>query len=192
MRHFRRGGAGRSGGWCQTRQCLGSGRHSWEEAGRADADLIPGGRRVAASAPVTTACVPVSGRKPARWQVASAAWALRRALPRVFRRPSAQASVSGRALGPAAPVRRAWPRRCFGWLRPAPAGGPAQPPSALARRRVLNGVISGSSLETRRFLCSTSSLTGQCAPCSLVAGYFYFSAIFPSTPQMILSQSAVA
>lgn len=128
MRHFRRGGAGRSGGWCQTRQCLGSGRHSWEEAGRADADLIPGGRRVAASAPVTTACVPVSGRKPARWQVASAAWALRRALPRVFRRPGAQASVSGRALGPAAPVRRAWPRRCFGWLRPAPAGGPAQPP----------------------------------------------------------------
>lgn len=113
--------------------------------------------------------------------------------PQAFPRPDAQASGSWRALGPAAPVPRAWPPGVLvGCVPPPPAGGPAQPFSVA--RRVLNGLFSGSSLETRRFLCSTSSLTGQRVPCVLVAGYFYFSAIlfFSSRPQMILSQRAVA
>lgn len=74
--------------------------------------------------------------------------------------PGSPAGVSEARYAGLGVLAGAWPRRpdaagvaagCFGWLRPAPAGGPAQPLSAVARR-VLNGLFSGRSLETRRFL----------------------------------------
>lgn len=145
----RAGRGGAVGGARPAVVCLGSGRRSCAEAWPADADVSVGRRRVAAAAPVTD-CVPVSGRGPAGWLVASAAPTPRRALPRAL--------LAGRAPPPLPGPGWRWARSPRGrrrgrrgvWVGCVPPP-PVVPPgySAGVACRVLDRVLlSGSSLET--------------------------------------------
>lgn len=162
---------------------MGSGRRSSEKAGRADADISAGGRRVAAAAPVTTACVPVSGEWPAAGGVAGG-------LRSAGAPPGSPAGVSGVGFAGLGVQAGAGPplSGCCGRGRRGVLVGCVPPPLVVPpspsprwRGRVLSGVFPGSSLET----FSLFYVVLDWAACTLCFGSWIFlllgdSFFFPS------------